>query len=212
MNDKMRTDQVLREWHDQPGPADREIKFRDVLAVRGNSQKLNEASLGRVYQHFVNSGKESFAIVTAWKDGADEKHPGTNKANMKKLGSFLRSERLGFFELKGHWRAKQPDGSYKDTFEPSLFVPGMSFKQATKIRDQYKQEAVIYAGPETDGEVALLLDSGGISKIGKFHPMKIAQSYSEVKGKPFTFEGFELLPNSFVEAQMAMLHERQGHL
>lgn len=209
MADKLRTDQILQEWHDQPGPTDREITFRDVLAARGSKSTLNEASLGRVYQHFQKAGKQSFAIVTAWKSGADEEAPGTNRANMKKLESTLRSQRLGFFDLKGHWREEQPDGSFKDTFEPSFFVPGMTRDQAVKVLRQYNQQAVIYAGPETDGEVALIFDNGSEQKIGKFSPQKIAQSYSEVKGKSFVFEGFELLPSCFVEAQLKMTLDRQ---
>jgi hypothetical protein len=149
----------------------------------------------------MKAGEQSFAILTAWRAANP---PSTNKGNQAALKAQVRSAGKGFFDMNGHWREEQADRSFVDTAEPSIFVPGLELSAAQSLAQRYEQDAIIYAGPETGGEVALVWKNGSIQKIGKFHPNKIAQAYSQVKGRSFTFEGFELLPNCMVEAQLAM--------
>ena len=117
----------------------------------------------------------------------------------------IRGSNLGFFKLKGHWRE---EGSEEVTPEPSLFVPGISLKRAHKLGNKFNQDAIVYSGPETKGKVALIFKSGTKQVIGKFHPQKIAQFYSSVRGKTFVFEGFEYVPQTAVEALIAVHHGR----
>lgn len=182
----------------------RDLDFRDILdAKKKGFPELNEASLGRVYQHVRKSGKDSsFAILTSWRGNLT---PNKNKANFRALKSAIRGADLGFFKLKGWW---QEEGTDEATAEPSLFVPDIPLDLARKLGKKYDQDAIIYSGAETNGKVALIFKNGSKQVIGKFHPQAIAQAYSSVKGKTFTFEGFEYVKSSAVEAMIEMYHGR----
>lgn len=168
----------------------------------GNKDDVNEASLGRVYQHMTKQGSESFGIITAFRGGM------TNKENLsrnKRLESDVRSLGLGFFKQKGYWdECEDPNLDYEDcpvdmrkpVIELSLFIPNISKDDAVKLGKKYDQDAIVYQGPETGDKVELIGKSGGsIMKLGKFAPNKISQAYSKVKGRSYVFEGFEYLPN-----------------
>jgi hypothetical protein len=43
-----------------------------------------------------------------------------------------------------------------------------------------------------------------IMNLGKFNPNKIAQAYTKVKGKSFTFEGFRYTPQGMMEGLVFM--------
>jgi hypothetical protein len=181
----------------------RDVTFRDVIDARAlGREALNEASLGRVFQHMQKTGEKSFAILTSWRQNLG---PEKNKASLAALQGSIRSLGLGVSKLLGHWRE---EGQPKATAEPSLFVPGMSKVQALKLGRDYDQDAVIYAGPDTEGEVTLVFKDGSEQKIGKFHPGRIAQAYSSVKGKTFTFEGFEYPAQTFVEGMIEQYSAR----
>jgi hypothetical protein len=175
--------------------------MKDIIAAKEiGIRALNEASLGRVYQHYLKSkdkNKGGFAILTSWRVGNS---PAQNKADLRALKGAIRAAGLGFSKMKGHWREK---GQPEATPEPSLFVSGISFKLAHKLGNKYDQDAVIYGGPETNDKVVLIHKSGSTQNIGKFHPQKIAQAYSSIKGKTFIFEGFEYIAQSFMETLIA---------
>lgn len=160
---------------------------------------LNEASLGRVYQH-VKEG-QSFAILTSWRQNLPTAE---NKTNFKSLQNSIRSAGLGFFKLLGHWKE---EGQDEATAEPSLFVPGISKELAHKLGNKFDQDAVVYSGPETEGNISLIFKSGSLQKIGKFSPSKVSQAYSSVKGKTFVFEGFEYIAQSYTETLIAYVYE-----
>jgi len=176
------------------------LSFLEILELKEsfNRQKnnidsrkaLSEASLNRIMHH---AGNGPFGIVTAWRKGLTTQQ---NIANMSELKSMLRSWNLGFIPMKGHWRECQdpnvsyencPEDMFEDVVEPSLFVPNMSKDQAQTVRAKYNQDAVIYSGPETENQVVLLFKDDQMN-IGSFNPNAIAQAYSTVKGRNFTFE------------------------
>lgn len=172
-----------------------EVTYKEILEAKERGKKdLNEASLGRVYQHTVRSGEKSYGILTSWRSTNNK---ATNLKNFAELQHTLGSLGLGFFKMKGHWQECQdPNVSYDecppeelvDSAEPSLFVPGISRTQIEKLMNKYKQDAIIYSGPETEGNVTLIFRSGAEQNLGKFSPGKIAQAYSSVKGRNFIFE------------------------
>lgn len=170
-----------------------DTSFRAVVLARNNATSLNEVSLGRVYQHLQSAPNKAFAILTSWRQGIPEH---ANKQNLKALEGKIRGAGLGFFKLVGHWKE---EGQDKATAEPSLFVPGITKALATKLGNEFDQDAVIYGGPETQGLVTLIFKGGGEQSIGNFHPGKIVQAYSSLRGKTFTFEGFEYPAQTFVE-------------
>lgn len=158
--------------------------------------KLDEASIGRVYQHV--SGKSemnSWGMITAYRAANSKKE--NIKAN-KQLQSDIRSENLGYFEVEGHWRECQdpnmayedcPDSKLKDSIEVTMFVPGISKDTISDLCKEYKQDAVVYSGKETEGKVILIFRNGSTQVIGsKFEPNKVAQAYSIVKNRSFLFK------------------------
>ena len=187
----------------------KEITIEDIaLAIKsGNKKDINEASLGRVYQHITRNASKSFAILTAFRGGYSKQE---NLQRNKKLQGDVRSLGNGFFKVKGYWvecqdpdieYSKCPDDMKVPVVEDSLFVPNITRKEAVKLGKKYDQDAVIYMGEETDNQVELVSKSGSsIMKLGKFSPSKIAQAYTRIKGSSFTFEGFEYRPTGQMES------------
>ena len=80
---------------------------------RPKSYKLDEASLGRVYQH-VNSDKnvKSWGMVTAFRS---LNTPKENRKLNKELEAQIRGKKLGFFKVVGYWReCLDADVAYAD--------------------------------------------------------------------------------------------------
>ena len=162
---------------------------------RPKSYKVDEASLGRVYQH-VNSDKnvKSWGMVTAFRS---LNTPKENRKLNKQLEAEIRSKKLGFFKVEGRWRECQdsnvnyadcPPEKLKDSIETTFFVPNISMDDLHKFGNKYKQDSVLYGGPETKGNGHLIFNNGSHEDVGKFHPNKIQQAYSKMKdGRTFAF-------------------------
>ena len=162
---------------------------------RPKSYKLDEASLGRVYQH-VNSDKnvKSWGMVTAFRS---LNTPKENRKLNKQLEAEIRSKKLGFFKVEGRWRECQdsnvnyadcPPEKLKDSIETTFFVPNISMDDLHKFGNKYKQDSVLYGGPETKGNGHLIFNNGSHEDVGKFHPNTIQQAYSKMKdGRTFAF-------------------------
>ena len=163
---------------------DEEITWNDIFNAK-TGDELNEVSLGRVYQHVQKEKIDSWAIITSYRD---ENKPSKNKSDFKRLQQQIRSANLGFFKLVGHGQEEDEDGEVQSVKEPSLFVPGIGYRLATSLMDEYNQFAIVYSGPETKGNISLVEKGGKQTNLGKFKPQKIAQFYSKVKGKSFVFE------------------------
>lgn len=175
------------------------IPFLDVLATReqgGNRKQLHEASLSRVWQHYMSmrGGTAGFAIFTSWRASNST---AKNKSDLLELKSTLRSHGLGFFNLEGHWQECQvvgvsydscPKDQLVDTTEPTLFVPEIDFDLFHELLVKYNQDAGIFAGKDTANEVTLYFTADGSTiTLGELSPNTIAQAYSRVKGRPFVF-------------------------
>jgi hypothetical protein len=171
----------------------------------GDKSKINEASLNRVYQHAMGDGATSFAILTAYRYQNPKQ---INISLNKKLEGDVRSLGLGFFKMKGYWlECQDPDIEYDKcpedmlipSIEISLFIPNISKKDALRLGKTYKQDGFVYQGEDTDNKTVVLAKNGTvIRKFDKFSPNKIAQGYSQVKGRNFTFEGFEYRPSGMM--------------
>jgi hypothetical protein len=184
------------------------ITYEDILKAKSKGpEALNEASLGRVYQHVKKSGAQSYAILTSWRsqdqNGIPVPRP-VNLANFKKLKGQLQALGLGFFPLVGSW---EDDQTGEVASEPSLFVLKITAEQVKKFRAEYDQDAVLYSGPDTKGDVVLFRRSGESEKIGAFQPGKIAAVYSKVKGRPFIFE---CPAENYSQALLQNVHKLRG--
>jgi hypothetical protein len=180
---------------------DEEINWYHVINAKTRDE-VNEASLGRVYQHIKKEKVKSWGILTSYRD---ENTDAEQKSNFKRLQRQIRSADLGFFKLQAHGQEEDKFGNIRPVVEISLFVPGISYKLATKLMDEYKQLAIIFSGPETKDKIALVEKGGKQTDMGGFHPGKIAQFYSKVKGKSFVFE---LKASTINDARLLVLSGR----
>lgn len=172
----------------------------DLLIAKklGDKPGIHEASLGRFMQHAERATEVGFAILTNWRQEFSKKE---NLADFKELKTTLRGRGLGFNVLNGHWQECQdptvayddcPKEELVDAIEPSLFVTGIDLELAKRLGNQYEQDAIVFAGPETKGQVTLLFRDGSQVELGEFSPMSIGQAYSELKGgRSFRFEYLE---------------------
>lgn len=185
---------------------ERDYDFVDVLEAKeiGEPALINEASLGRVYKHVKDADTQSLGIITAWRSG---RSTNDNLDANKKLMQDLRSAGFGAFKLDGRWKACPDPGDDECPQEtrilhrePSFGVVGISKDRITALARKYGQEAIVYLGPETDGDAVLVFPKGGETKIGKWNPNKIADIYSGVKGGTFVFEGWEYVTQTPTEA------------
>jgi hypothetical protein len=167
--------------------------------IKAGRYDINEASLGRIYQHVVSNPKmKNWGVVTA---SRGELTPAENKQRNKELENDLRKLGYGFVHVDGMWQeCRKPDTEYKDcpddmkvpTEEKSLFIPNISKEHIQALGKKYQQDSVLFADEATKAKgEATFIDSksGEAFNIGKFAPGKIAQGYSKLKGgQVFTFE------------------------
>jgi hypothetical protein len=167
--------------------------------IKAGRYDINEASLGRIYQHVVSNPKmKNWGVVTA---SRGELTPAENKQRNKELENDLRKMGYGFVHVDGMWQeCRKPDTEYKDcpddmkvpTEEKSLFIPNISQEHIQSLGKKYQQDSVLFADDKAkaNGEATFIdSKSGEAFNIGKFSPGKIAQGYSKMKGgKVFTFE------------------------
>lgn len=182
---------------------------------------LTEASLGRIHQHWKNSGTKSFAIVTSWRSAHGK---GENEHRFSKLKADVRSQGYGYNRMTGV--GEEENGGMSK--EPSLFVHGMSYHHAVEHGKKHDQHSIIYSGPETKGEVHLVhlkddgdKKAGDHTSLGKFHPKKIGQYYSKIRNRDFTFaeeiKGWKYEGENVGEAEVLsllvkrLLEARQGN-
>jgi len=167
--------------------------------IKAGRYDLDEASIGRIYQHVVSNPKvKNWGVVTA---SRGELTPAENKQRNKELENDLRKLGYGFVHVDGMWQeCRKPDTEYKDcpddmkvpTEEKSLFIPNISQEHIQSLGKKYQQDSVLFADDKAkaNGEATFIDSKSGESfNIGKFSPGKIAQGYSKMKGgKVFTFE------------------------
>jgi hypothetical protein len=181
----------------------------EINAEALGPEYVTAASLGRIWQHWNNRHDQSFAIVTPYRqfpsDLPPTQKPAWEKEQERKTIEFkaiLRSHDLGYIPMTGAWKGE----SGLDT-EPSYFIPNISLETVKSLQKEFKQQAVLYCGQETGGSVHLLWEDGRVEDIGTFHPQRIGDVFSRIKGKPFTFasvsEGFmDALSRSSYRAQV----------
>jgi len=172
------------------------IGYKDVATARysGDTQALNEASLGRVYRHIKDAKYKSLTLITAWRSQFAHNE---NQRRNKRLMNDIRSTGAGAFKLIGVYKYKDGTADEEDSFG----VIGLTRDNAVKLMKRYDQEAIVYLGPETDGEAMLIFSSGDVNKLGEFDPMKVADAYSRIRNAAFRFEsfGFDYPFQSFIE-------------
>lgn len=166
-----------------------------------SKKSILEASLSRIYRDFKET---EFAIITSWRVGDV-----SNKENLDKLKNTINSAGFGYVRIDGVGQ-EEVNGKVVSVKEPSLLVKnkkegGGELVSSEKFYDfmvslgrKYNQWGIVYSNPTSGTKLIALKDDDGnsvspkvVMKMSKFNPMKTAQFFSSLKGKPFTFEGFK---------------------
>ena len=142
-------------------------------------EKANLSNIRRA----VESG-DSWAMLTSWRGDQDVNK---NKSDFRELRTILRASDLGFIPLEGVGQEIDSEGNVVEAVEPSLFIPKITLDFAQKLMRKYRQDAIVYSGPETGEKPKLVWANGNMESIGEFRPGQISQFYSRIRGKPFTF-------------------------
>jgi len=164
-------------------------------------EQIVESSLSRIYRDFKDS---EFGIITSWRVGNTD-----NRKNLSMLKSAIRSGGYGYVRIDGVGQEPDENGKMQSVKEPSLLVknvkagggPLVDSKKFEKfmysLGKRYKQWGIVLSHPDKGTRLIQLTDNGKPispkvdSKMNKFSPMKTAQFFSSLKGKPFRFEGFK---------------------
>jgi hypothetical protein len=164
-------------------------------------EQIVESSLSRIWRDFQEN---EFGIITSWRVGDKD-----NRKNLSMLKSAIRSGGYGYVRIDGVGQ-EEVDGKVVQANEPSLLVknvkkgggPLVDSKKFEKfmygLGKKYKQWGIVLQHPDKGTRLIALKNEDGKSispkvdaKMSKFSPMKTAQFFSKLKGKPFTFEGFK---------------------
>ena len=174
------------------------MKFRELL--EGNV-------LSRVFMSASDSNK-CMAIFTASRSENSEAQNGKDNAEIR---AELKRLKVGYRIAKGHW-PELIDGEKVNHIDDSTIVIMPSDEEeflekfSINICRKYNQDGVFFK--KSNGEVGIFDKNGNFEKIGnEFHPDKVSDYMTEIKGKSFVFEDIsDYVPQgiiSFVDAQKA---------
>jgi hypothetical protein len=145
-----------------------------------NTKQLNEASLGRVWQHYKSD--RPIATLTAFRGEYTYEE---NVRRNKQLAAEVRELGYGFFFLDGAWIENEWTPQEKHVSEDSLFIIGDE-KDDKRFRNEmihlakkYNQEGVLIKDSE---RVAVYDSSGNISfELSNLQPGMMGDVYSRLR-------------------------------
>nr|DAQ48139.1 MAG TPA: hypothetical protein [Bacteriophage sp.] len=151
--------------------------------------EVNEASLGRLYQHI---GKDCCLFITAFRS---ENDLATNKKDNKALCKELRSMGFGYNKIKGGY-VESVDGKNVEVEEESVVAycsaseGEMLLKLGKKLGEKFLQDSIMFVdasgraklyATRTDSTVANILD------LGRFTTKTVDAYYTKIGKKKFSF-------------------------
>lgn len=160
-----------------------------------------EASLSRIWSH-IEKGN-SLGIVTAFR--AEYAEGNENPKRNKKLQSDISSAGFGYFPMKGVYVEDFGGENPKKVREDSFFIisdkPERLKDFLIKMGKKYEQDSVLFMDNSVEDKVAVLIGTsagswpglGVVHNLGKWHPNKIREFYSKLKGnRSFVFEDIDI--------------------
>lgn len=169
---------------------------------------LNEASLSRLHAHTQD---RSIGIISASRGHLSASE---NKARTKALGHDLKAAGHGFIKSRGHYIENHGTPHARKVSEHSFIVVGKKGDDnghvrgtVTKLGAKYNQDSVVYKhhssetaelhGTQDKDEHGNKVEFPGHGKkvdLGKWHPNRIGEFHSSMKGgkKSFAFESVEI--------------------
>lgn len=189
-----------------------------------NTHPLTEASLVRLYGHTVN---RNVGVVTAFRGRYTLPE---NRTRNAKLASDIRAAGFGYYKMEGHYIEGYKTAKQNDVHEEVFFVIGDEGKDNGKLKGflkkwgaKYNQDSILYKqfdskkavligtqSKDEDGNPVTFPGMGNESSVGEFHPMRMGEFYSKMKGKSFTFESYSVQKTWF-EAFADYIRSKQSN-
>lgn len=188
--------------------------MRKIINLVESVEETNlfEASFSRIHKHLEDT---SICIITAYRgldDNASEEEINNqnrlNKQNNVKLKNDIRALGYGFNSMKGGYVENHGTEDARNVEEHSYFVTDNkndpeAFKNSMiELGKKYDQDSVILKIQGRDDVYLYGTNNAefpGLDKessVGSWHPNKMGEFYSKMKGKSFVFENFYQRPGN----------------
>ncbi len=185
---------------------------------RGDLEGVTEMSLISMWTRSIQGPNEaSFGIITSWK------HELSLEENIQILDLFielLKSWRLTFYRLYAYWQTDTLLENASDDYhilekcrdiyrELLLFIPWISLQQLAVAGRKFDQDGWVYTGPQTRGQVKMILLEGTEETLGGFSPEAVIEAYKKARSYGFIFKGFRMPPQGFMDGIQYMSAEKE---
>jgi len=167
--------------------------------------QLNEFNFARLFQHLEN---RNVGILTAFRSRYTLKE---NRARNKQLETKIRAAGFGYTRAQGHYIEGFETASAIDAHEEVFIVIGdpgddsgklkgflktwgKQFNQDSVLYKEFGNESTILIGTQSHDEDGNSVNFPGLNKevtVGSWHPNKMGQFYTKMKGRKFVFESNE---------------------
>lgn len=177
------------------------ISIRDIFKAKaaGDRVLLNEMSLKRVLVRQAQSVSPTWAMVTA--DRLDATEAG-NSSSRSALNQRVRSLGYGTTGLNGLWTIEpgsitgsQPVSRF---VQRAFFIHGITLTHLQRLTKSFGQVKALF-GSLLDNKVALIEPGGFTRGVAEVSPVSITKVWGANWCPGWTFEGFGLPPQSFIE-------------
>ncbi len=182
------------------------------MSIKTFNEYLTETSLSRVWSTF-NDPEIVAGIISA-----SRKHlkPAENAARTMDLARAVYAAGYGYVYVDGAWVETTAAGDKVAVQETSLVIRG-SAKDNGRLKGylrkwmgEYDQEGVIFK-PEGETYVIVMTEYGPETRIGRFHPDKVAEMMTKLRGRgnrSFVFEG-AYTPMNWISRFLVELRKKQ---
>lgn len=175
-----------------------------ILEELKNISTINEASLGRLFQHI---GKDFIVFITSDRQVLDKSE---NSKRRKELEKYIRLAGFGYNKVVGSYKEEETGDTKK---ENSFVVYGKDEKDMLKVfkrlGEKYEQDSILFI--DLEGNAYLLYTYGSNKdekdKLGKFRVGIVGDYYSTIGKKGFRFEVDESYQKESFTTFSGMLHE-----
>ncbi|HVV84164.1 MAG TPA: hypothetical protein VHE35_13915 [Kofleriaceae bacterium] len=175
------------------------LTFRDILVARElGPEACNRAALAFSIQQVAHASVGSWVMVATGTPPA-----GHDREAFARLRRAARAAGLGVIRLLARWMAD--DGG--EATASIACVPGADLQAAVRLRDACAESVTLFAGPETDGALALLARNGGLQTVGPAVADNIIAAVAGAAKPGWTLLGFDYPAQTFVEGLIATSHE-----
>lgn len=152
---------------------------------------LDEASLGRIYQH---TQKRNIGVITAHRS---ENSPEDNHAANRSLESDIREHGFGFHHIDGHYTENKGTPHERHVQERSYLVVGKEGEDGGHLKnfltthgEKYGQETVLHKA-HNESQAKLIGTKSGVGWIGKgeessvgdYHPGRADEFHSVIRSR-----------------------------